>query len=345
MKKFTFSLIITLLTFFTFNVKAQAQEEEGTDAEGLQISGSVDTYYKYDFSGNSQIPTSFIGAQNSFGIGMVDLALQQSIGKASFVGEVAFGPRADASAPGIVQNLYVSYQLADKLSVTGGFMSTYIGYEVISPVGNFNYTTSYLFSNGPFQQGGLKLDYAVSDRFGVMVGVFNQFDSYFNSDDDLDLGAQLYFMPTDGFDIYLNFVSSNDSGTEIDLTTTYQLSDAFMLGLNVADRTNGDFFDDVNGGGVNFFGTALYAHYAFSNAVAIGFRGEHFTDDQGSIFGVTDTDTSVDSFTLSGNIGSGPLKLIPEFRVDISSEDIFTDGDSMPTGTAGQFILAAYYAF
>lgn len=341
MKKFTFPVLFALITTVVFNVNAQ----EADETEGLQISGSVDAYYKYDFSGNSQIPTSFIGAQNSFGIGMVDLALSQTIGKASFVGEVAFGPRADASAPGIVQNLYVSYELLDGLSITGGFMGTYIGYEVISPAGNFNYTTSYLFSNGPFQQGGVKLDYAVSDKFGVMVGLFNEFDSYFNSDGGLDFGTQFYLMPVDGFDIYLNFVTSEDSGTEVDITTTYQITDAFMLGLNAANRTSGDFFEDVTGGGVNFFGTALYAQYAFSDAVAIGFRGEHFTDDKGSIFGVTDTDTSIDSFTISGNIGSGPLKLIPEFRVDLSSEDIFTDGDALPTATAGQFILAAYYSF
>ena len=341
MKKFTFPVLIALLTTIFFEVNAQDDNE----IEALQISGSVDTYYKYDFSGNSQIPTSFIGAQNSFGIGMVDLVFHQSFGKASFVGEVAFGPRASASAPGPVQQLYVSYELADRLSITGGFMGTYIGYEVISPAGNFNYTTSYLFSNGPFQQGGVKLDYAVSDKFALMVGLFNEYDSYLNSDGGFDLGTQLYFAPADGFDLYLNFSTSDDSGTEVDITTSYQLTDAFMVGLNAANRTQGNFFNDTEGDGVNFWGTALYLQYAFSDAVALGFRGEHFVDDQGSIFGVIDTDTSVDSFTLSANIGSGPLMLIPEFRVDLGSEDIFLDGDDLPTNTAGQFILAAYYTF
>jgi hypothetical protein len=339
MKKFTYALLIVFLSF-TFTGFAQ-----DTETEPLKISGSVDTYYKYDFSGKSQIPTSFIGAQNSFGIGMVDLAFSQSIGKVSFVGEVAFGPRASASAPGPVQQLYVSYELADKISVTAGFMGTYIGYEVISPAGNFNYTTSYLFSNGPFQQGGVKLDYAISDKFAFMVGLFNEYDSYFNSKGGFDLGTQLYFAPANGFDLYLNFSTSDDSGTEIDITTTYQLSDKLMIGLNAANRTRGNFFNDSEGDGVNFSGAALYLQYAFSDVVALGFRGEHFTDDLGSIFGVTDTDTSVDSFTLSANIGSGPLKFIPEFRVDLSSEDIFLDGKDLPTGTAGQFIMAAYYAF
>ena len=73
-------------------------------------------------------------------------------------------------------------------------MGTYVGYEIISPTGNFNYSTSYLFSNGPFQQAGIKMDYAVSDRFALMFGVFNEFDSYVNTDGGLDLGAQIYFL-------------------------------------------------------------------------------------------------------------------------------------------------------
>ena len=339
MKRFS---ILLLATFFTgvFNIVAQDEEDNS-----LSISGSVDTYYKYDFSGDSQIPTSFVTDQNSFGIGMVDIILEQSLGKASFVGNVAFGPRADQSAPGAVQNLYVSYALSDVVSFTGGFMGTFVGYEVISPVGNFNYSTSYLFSNGPFQNGGLKADFAFSDKIGLMLGVFNEFDSYTNTSGGLDFGSQLYVSPIDGWDAYINFVTSNDSGTEIDLTTTYQASDALLIGLNVADRTRGEFFDETNGSGTNFFGVAGYLNYAFSEAFALGARVENFTDDQGSVFGVTGEDTSVTAFTLSGNIGSGPLKLIPEFRFDTASEDIFLDVDDLPTGTASQLVLGAYYAF
>jgi len=328
----------------------QAQDEDGEPS--LLISGSVDTYYKYDFSGESQIGTSFAGAQNSIGIGMVDLVFEQQLGKASFVGEVAFGPRAEASAAGPVQQLYVSYAVSDKVSFTGGFMGTYIGYEIISPTGNFNYSTSYLFSNGPFQQAGVKMDYAVSDRFALMLGVFNEFDSYTNSDGGLDLGAQLYFLPVDGWDLYINFVTSNDSGTETDITTTFQATDRFLIGLNAAHRTRGNFFNDSEGEGVNFSGAALYLNYGFSDVVGLGLRSEYFTDDKGSIFGYEDPNmpgtlltTSVAAFTLSANIGSGPLKLIPEFRTDIASEDIFKNSDKQSTNVAGQFLLAAYYAF
>ncbi|HVW14445.1 MAG TPA: outer membrane beta-barrel protein, partial [Mucilaginibacter sp.] len=99
----------------------------------LILSGSVDTYWKYDFSGHANIPTSFASDQNSVSIGMVDLGLKKKVGKAAFVGELSFGPRSDQSIPTSgyhIQNLYVSYDVTDKLNLTAGYMSTFIGYEV-----------------------------------------------------------------------------------------------------------------------------------------------------------------------------------------------------------------------
>jgi hypothetical protein len=40
-------------------------------------------------------------------------------------------------------------------------------------VANFHYSTSYLFTNGPFQNAGVKANYAISDKVGIMVGAFN----------------------------------------------------------------------------------------------------------------------------------------------------------------------------
>jgi len=328
-------LLSTLMLVASYIMTAQDEENP------LVISGSVDTYYKYQFSG-VEGATSFAQDVNSFSIGMANIILSKEVGKASFVADIAFGPRADASAPGAIQNLYVAYALSDKVTVTGGFMGTFVGYEVISPVGNFNYSTSYLFSTGPFQNGGLKFDFAISEKFGFMVGMFNEFDSYTNSSGGLDFGTQIYVSPIEGLDAYFNFVTSNDSGSEIDLTATYQVSDDFMLGLNTAKRTTGEFFDEEVGAGLNFNGVALYANYSFSDNFALGFRGETYQDEDGGILG--DVSSRVNAFTISGNIGSGPLTLIPEIRVDVADEDIFLDGDD-PTDSFAQFLVAAVFAF
>src|SRR6202000_539458 len=117
-------------------------------------------------------------------IGMVDLGLKKTVGKATFVGELSFGPRSDQSVPTSwyhIQNLYVSYNVTDKFSLAAGYMSTFIGYEVISPAGNFNYSTSYVFTNGPFQNAGFKATYAFSDKVSLMAGIFNNYWNTYTS--------------------------------------------------------------------------------------------------------------------------------------------------------------------
>ncbi len=336
-------LLLTTLCVFAFTVKAQDEDS------GLKISGSVDTYYKYDFSGEPNIETSFANEQNSVSIGMIDIALEQTVGKASFVGEIAFGPRnAGSAGPGAsvmephIQNLYVSYAFSDLLTLSAGYMGTFVGYEVISPTGNFNYSTSRLFTNGPFQNAGIKADFTISDRFAFMVGLFDDWNVYQDFNGVSDFGAQIYVAPVEGWDVYLNFITGYHtqafytdlagSVTEFDITTGYQITDAFYLGLNFA-TASAEFEDDSEDG---FTGLALYPQYAISDAVAIGLRYENFSWKDAQ---------SYNSFTLSVPISSGPLTFIPEFRLDTSDEDVFEDSDLAATGSASQVSLAAIYAF
>ncbi|MFT5618557.1 MAG: hypothetical protein ACI85I_001792 [Arenicella sp.] len=336
------------ISFLCLNFFSTHAQDETTKAISLpDISGSVDTYYKYDLSGfknedgGSNIGTSFASDQNSFSIGMLNLILSKEIGKASFVGDIGVGPRnANSSGDGLnasIQNLYISYQLADKLTVTGGYMGTFVGYEVISPVDNFNYSTSYLFTNGPFQNAGVKLDYQISDKVGIMAGVFNDWNVYSDNNDIADFGAQLSIVPTEGWEVYVNLITGPESGTEIDLTTTYQVSSSLLLGLNMANYENAN--DDAG-----FSGAALYANYQLSDNVALGFRGEHFTDDKLGIL-VSGEKTNINAFTLSANIKSGPLTFIPEIRLDSAEGNIFVDESDKPTDMATQVLFAAIFAF
>ncbi len=323
------------------------------DATPLQISGSVDTYYKYDFSKTGNIKTYFDNEQNSVSLGMIDLALKKTTGKASFVGELSFGPRGQAqsipNAAGAydetdnsfhIQNLYVNYAFSDKFSMTAGYMGTFIGYEVISPVGNFNYSTSYLFGSGPFQNAGIKGTYAFSDKVSLMVGLFNEWNQYSASRGVSSVGGQLMIAPVKGWTAYINGLHGLDAygnySTIVDLTTAYQISDKFKLGLNAADLSAGD---DKFG----YTGVALYPQYAFTPAVALGLRGEYFN--YKGISGAADA--SVTSITLSGNIKAGGLTFIPEVRFD-NDKDLtqgFVKSSLAPTKSASQFSLAAVYAF
>jgi hypothetical protein len=336
MKKAIFILALALTGTMAF-------AQDAPTSTPLEISGSGDLYYKYDFSKNANIPTSFASDQNSLSLGMLDIALKKSVGKASFVGEVSFGPRGQyqsiPNGDGIdgnsfhIQNLYATYAFTDKFSMTAGYMGTFVGYEVISPVANFHYSTSYLFTYGPFQNAGVKANYKISDKFGAMVGVFNDSWNTYKADPTKGLstiGAQLSYA-TDGVSAYLNFMDGSVSGTIIDLTATFQLSEKFKLGLNAADFSNT--------GDVGYSGLALYPSYAISDSFALGLRGEYFDFKEGS------GDSSVTAFTLSANLKAGGFTFIPEFRLDSNSDEVFMDSDMAPTKSASQVVLAVVYGF
>jgi hypothetical protein len=360
-------LLFMVLGATLFGSAANAQDTIKTTGDApLVISGSVDTYWKTDFSGHANIPTSFANENNSVSIGMIDLGLKKSVGNVSFVGELSFGPRGqqeslpnadpglvtlpNTSATGVgyssyhIQNLYVSYNLTSKFNLTAGYMSTFIGYEVISPASNFNYSTSYLFTNGPFQNAGLKATYTFSDKVSLMAGIFNDYWNVYQSEGKVNtFGAQLTVTPVKNWTAYLNVATGPQSGTEFDLTTAYQITSAFKLGLNAADFTAGQPYGYTGG----FSGVALYPQLAVSKVVTLGIRGEYFETKAGSYATAgPPPGQSVTGVTFTANVKTGPLTLIPEIRFDNSSKaDLFTDGGGAYTTGATQFLLAAVYAF
>ncbi|MBB6112349.1 Putative beta-barrel porin-2, OmpL-like. bbp2 [Mucilaginibacter lappiensis] len=341
------ALLLCFFSIAAFTVKAQDTTKTAAPDPPLTITGSVDAYYKYDFSKHANIPTSFASDQNSVSIGMVDLGLKKKVGKASFVGELSFGPRNDQSIPNPnyhIQNLYVSYDVTNQFNLTAGYMATFVGYEVIAPSGNYNYSTSYLFTNGPFQNAGLKATYAFSDKVSLMAGIFNNYWNAYSSyrtvgastttsGDVSTFGAQLVVTPVKGWTAYLNLLTGSYSGTEFDLTTAYQITDAFKLGLNGAT-----FSAPHDGGG--FSGVALYPQLAVSKIVSFGLRGEYFK--------VKNDGGDVKAITVTSNIKAGPLTLIPELRFDNKSDKFyapFVNSSGVSTNKASQFVLAAVYAF
>jgi len=350
MKKQLF--MIAAAVAFAFTASAQTD----STSTPLQISGSVDAYYKYDFANKPNVLTSFASDQNSVSLGMIDVALKKTTGKASFVGEVSFGPRGEGqSIPNSgtsgqsfhIQNLYANYAFTNKFSMTAGYMGTFVGYEVISPVGNYNYSTSYFFTNGPFQNAGIKATYAFSPKVSLMAGLFNGWNSYTATNGVSNFGAQLMVAPAKGWSAYINFLTGEDAyggyGTVLDLTTGYQVTEKFKVGLNLADFSKSKKADGGYSGG------ALYLQEGLTTNFSLGLRGEYFSSKSGanalpSLSGVT-PGKSVTAFTLSGNLKAGGLTFIPEVRLDNGSAAQFLKENGTATKSASQFSLAVVYAF
>ena len=344
--------IKSLFTLSAITMSAVAYAQETTTSSPLQISGFADTYYKYDFSKKPNIGTSFAEDQNSVSIGMLDLALKKTTGKSSFVGELSFGPRGQySSIPNgqgealnadnsfHIQNLYTSYAFTEKFSMTAGYMGTFIGYEVIASTGNFNYSTSYLFTNGPFQNAGIKANYVFSSKVALMAGLFNDWNVYKDFNGVSHFGAQLTLAPVTGWTANLSVLTGKSAGAAgegsiYDITTAYQVTEKVKLGLNAADYS----ISNDNGG---YSGAAVYLQNAFTAAFSLGLRGEYFkTKDIPDVEGM-----SVTSVTLSGNLKAGGLTFIPEVRFDNGNTARFVKNNLDPTKSASQFSLAAVYAF
>jgi hypothetical protein len=321
----------------------------------LNISGAVDAYYQYNFSKNP-VSTSFTGAQNSFTLGMAQVTLSKESGKVGFVADLSFGPRAEAGNYGfygssftdqLIKQLYVTYKPTDKLKFTLGNFGTFIGYEVIDAPLNFNYSTSYMFSYGPFYHTGIKAEYALTDNLTAMVGTFNDTDSKFDVNGPKHLGAQLAYVKGD-FKAYLNYLRGQQGPdsvgffvNQIDFVGIYQLG-KLALAVNLTDQMR-----QFEGAGTSaWLGGALYANYAVSDVLSIGARAEALSDQEHAILGEGDAGTTVMEYTLSANIKlPGGLTLIPEFRLDHSNSTLFQDKDGLPSKKTAGFLMAAVYKF
>lgn len=323
------------------NTLAQSETtEEATLSSALKISGSVDVYYHASLSEEytAFAPTAFADLPG-FSLGMANVVLEQEGEKFGFKSDLVFGPRGEDAIflsselrPGgssnVVNQLYVFWKATEALTFTLGDFNTFLGYEVISPTGNFNYSTSYMFSFGPFSHTGLKVDYVIGSGFSVMGSIMNPTDATeYNPTNDYAGGLQIGY-EKGGLGVWLNSIFSEDF-TQFDITAGYDVSETIYVGLNATTASD------------NFSGVAAYFQVATSESLKLGVRAESFVDKGLGLFAM---DESVFNLTLSANYKIGNLTLIPEYRFDaFSTERVFSDEFSSQSLSA--LTLAAVCSF
>lgn len=357
----TSKLLKFLFLFFITPSLLVAQDEETEEVKKLTISGSVDAYFRTNFNGLNKTeeivggdvetfdpvaPATSFANDPGFALGMANVILGYEGDKVGFVADLVFGPRGEdavfLSSPStnIVNQLYAYYQVSDGLRFTLGNWNTFLGYEVISPAANFNYSTSYMFSYGPFSHTGIKADFSLNDNWSAMLAVMNPTDyTEFNPIGKYSFGGQLGYSTGAG-SAFLNLIYgeqslSDDSTFQIDLTTGWDLSDAFYLGFNTTYNTTD---------GEGFYGAAIYPQIQTTENFALGLRAEYFKEleDGGPVYGA---DVSSVDFTLTGNYTVGSLAIKPELRLDSISEEVFLNKDLEATDKLASFVIAAVYAF
>ncbi len=332
-------ILVALYILSTVSIFAQEEETMEVESPSISLSGTVDAYFR----SSKEAPGTSFANLPGFSLGMVNLVTSYEGATVGFVGDLVFGPRGEDATflspelrPGgssnIVNQLYMYVNLTEKVKFTLGNFNTFLGYEVIQPNANFNYSTSYMFSYGPFSHTGLKMDADLGGGLSLMLGVFNPTDATefnpINEDGENDYfgGAQLGYS-FDAGSAYVNALFGPDY-FQLDLTAGFDVTETIYLGVNATTAS-----DDL------FAGVAGYLQVATSDSFKIGARVESFSDKG---VGVIATDESVLAFTLSANYTVDNLTLIPEFRVDSASTDVFDGGTS---GSLSSFVLAAVYGF
>jgi hypothetical protein len=365
-----------LLVFFMATITSAYSQDTAEAKSKFTFSGYLDSYYFANL--NKPASRSNLGASSArafdqkagtFGLGLIQtkIAYASANGKTDAVVDLTFGPNADLGqygnyvgplGPGTtslaIKQAYFNWKPTSKLTLTAGQFGTHIGYEVIDAPVNYNYSLSNLFNNGPFYHIGVKANLALSDKASIMAGIVNNVDALYDNNRAKALIGQVYFAPVSGWNVYVNGITSNETTADdlgntpdgsyslLDLTTSYQISPKFLLGLNGAIGSQDD---------LGWSGVALYTNYAVSDKFSIGGRYETFDNSEGARAALNNKDgegvkmnalTITSTFTCAG----GSLLLKPEFRLDSSDKAFFeTEKGAFTEKSQSTIGMAMIYKF
>ena len=366
LRKFFVALAALITGLYSFSQVASvptdtvaAPTEDAEEAKPtFLITGSADVYYKYDFAKTrANTYTSFTGSHNNFSLGMASVKFEHKGNKVGAVLDLGFGPRAkefsytDDGITQAIKQLYVTYSPADWLKFSAGTWGTHVGYELLDPQLNRNYSMSYMFTNGPFSHTGIKAD-ITKGKHGFMVGVSNATDFRIAPDGYINkkfVIAQYSLAASDNVKLYLNYVGGKNPDTskvsQFDAVITAKLSDKFNIGVNGTVNST-QFWDGAkNIDGQSWWGSALYLNLDPKPWFGLTLRGEYFDDKNHLKLVMAPDGCKMFATTLSANFKAGGFTFIPEFRIDNASAEIFIDKDGAAKKSSGNFLLAAVYSF
>lgn len=347
--------IVCFITSYSQDSATAATEEP---AAKPVISGSVDIYYRYNFANAKNVGggmtnnyTSFTNSQNSFELGMASVRLDHTIGKVSVVADLGFGKRAedfsynDEKTMMAIKQAYVSYAVSDKLKVTAGSWATHVGYELVDPYLNRNYSMSYMFSFGPFFHTGIKAELATG-KSGFMVSVVNPNDLKTANFQQKMVGAQYSYAASDSWKFYLNYIggklSEETNLQQVDAVLTGVITEKFSIGYNGTVQMQ-KAKDSIGkyGQSDSWWGSALYFNVDPTSKLGLTLRTEYF-DDKKNVLGF---EGNIFATTLSAAFKAGPLAIIPELRLENSNKELFVKKDGAGTKSTATALIAAVYRF
>lgn len=318
----------------------------------LNISGSVDGYYRNAFKTlkeNSNNFTSFTNSNQQFQLGMASAKIDYTKGAFFATVDIGFGKRAKEFSyndKGILANIkqaYIAYTVTNRLKISAGKWATHVGYELLDAPLNRNYSMSYGFSYGPFFHTGIKADYAINSKSGFMIGIANPTDNINAiSPYKVLLGQYNTKLMNDKTLLFINYqggkTGDQSSFNQWDLVLTNALNDQIAVNY---DGTI--FINKVAGKNKIWKSNAFYVNYDPSRKIGLTYRSEFFYDKHAISAGAFAT--NIFANTLSINYKIKQVTLVPEFRLESAKKSIYLNKSGDPTSKSASFLLAAIYKF
>ena len=325
---------------------------------GLSIHGNLDLYYKNVFRGTKDATTSFTSKNQGFQLGMASLQLAYEHKNAGVVLDLGFGPRAedfsytDQGARAAIKQAYVYYEPVAGLKFSAGTWATHIGYEVLDPALNANYSMSYLFSTGPFSNTGLKAEYG-SGNHHIMVGISNPTDYRVipqGVGHAKTVIARYSYETEKGLVLALNYSGGKqvDSANiqQLDGVISWPVSEKISLGWNGSICFRKKEVDPPASAGTspakwqNWWGQAFYFKADIAKNLQLALREEYFTDQKAlspAMLG-----TKVWSSTATLKYTTGDFSVFPEIRWDKFGAPFGNSGNSNYSSQLYGLVAVAY---
>lgn len=221
---------------------------------------------------------------------MASVRLDHSFGKVSATLDLGFGTRAeefaynDANTRLALKQLYIGYAPSSVFKFTLGTWSTHVGYELLDPWLNRNYSMSYMFTNGPFSHTGLKADISLGGKNTLMLGISNPTDYRSAPSMPKSFIAQFATATKNNkLKAYFNFVAGKQTDykkiLQGDIVLTGAISDMLSIGFNGTIQSakldldsTGDFTS------YQWSGLVLYLNLDPVSWFGLTLRGEYISD-------------------------------------------------------------------
>lgn len=316
----------------------------------VDISGSVDAYYTYNFNTPHEECASAQGvaifncfrtsdvAHNAFSLSLAQISFAKKAtadSRSGFHVDLGFGPTATIASenePGgsaVYQHIgqaYVSYlaPVGNGLQLDFGKFNTPVGAESVRSQDNWNYSRSLNFALAiPRNHSGLRATYAFNDTVAVTGLLVNGWNNVVDNNSGKSIGGQITLTPTAGFKLstaYIGGPETDDSNKNWrhlwDTVATYQVTPTVSLAANY------DYGTDTQGTKtVKWQGISGSLRLQPTDWFAFTPRVEYYNDADGYTTGVVQS-IKATTLTLEFKHKDGVLTRI-EYRGDFSDHPYF----------------------